>query len=92
MRKSLKVFSSIACNSIIASNKQRQQHSDLATIQRAKLKGAHVLEELWVCKLSVNPNMNGHDSHWGVLLYDNNECKRELDETHTSIVNFFSKP
>ena len=34
-------FSSIACNSTVASNKQRQEKNNLATIQRAKLKGAH---------------------------------------------------
>ena len=34
-------FSSIACNSTIASNKQRQEHINLATIQRAYHKGAH---------------------------------------------------
>ena len=35
-------FSSIACNSLIASNNQtRQEHNKLATIQREKLKGPH---------------------------------------------------
>ena len=33
-------FPSIACNSTIASNKQRQEHNNLATMRRAKLKGA----------------------------------------------------
>ena len=31
----------MACNSMIASNKQRQEHNNLATIQRPKLKGVH---------------------------------------------------
>ena len=35
------VFSSIACNSTIAPNKQRQEQNNLATIQKEKLKGAH---------------------------------------------------
>ena len=34
-------FPSIACNSTIASNKQRQEHNNLATMRRAQLKGAH---------------------------------------------------
>ena len=34
-------FPSIACNSMIESNKQRQVHNSLAAIQRAKLKRAH---------------------------------------------------
>ena len=41
MRKSLNIFPSIAFNSTIASNKHRQEHNKLATIQRAKLKEAH---------------------------------------------------
>ena len=32
-----KYFSSIACNLTIASNKQRQEHNDLATIERGKI-------------------------------------------------------
>lgn len=40
-KKSLSVFSSIACNQIIASNKQRlEAHNNLVTMQRAKLKEA----------------------------------------------------
>ena len=34
-------LSFIACNSMIASNKQSQKHNNLATIWRAKLNGAH---------------------------------------------------
>ena len=46
MRKSLNFFSSIACNSMIASNKQRQRHNYLAAIQRGKkLYGAHELSK-----------------------------------------------
>ena len=41
MRKAIKFFSSIACHLMIASNKQRQEHHNLGTIQRAKRKGAH---------------------------------------------------
>ena len=37
----IKVFSSIACNSMIALNKQRQDPKNLATTQREKFKGAH---------------------------------------------------
>ena len=37
MSKSLNIFSSIACNLTIASNQQRQEHNNLATIWRAKL-------------------------------------------------------
>ena len=40
MRKAWTIFSSLAYNSTITSNKQRQEHNDLATIWRAKLKGA----------------------------------------------------
>ena len=41
MKKSLNTFSSVACKSMIASSKQRQEHNNLSTIQRAKFKGAH---------------------------------------------------
>jgi hypothetical protein len=41
MRKSLNIFISIACNSMIAPRKQRQEHNNLAAIQRAKLKVAY---------------------------------------------------
>ena len=41
MKKSLSIFSSIACKSMIASSKQRQNHNNLATIYKEKLKGAH---------------------------------------------------
>ena len=41
MRESLKHFSFIACNSMIASNKQRPKHNNQATIWRPKLKGVH---------------------------------------------------
>ena len=37
----MNVLSSIVCNSIITLDKPRQEHSNLAIIQRAKLKGAH---------------------------------------------------
>jgi hypothetical protein len=37
----IKCFPPIAFNSIIASNKQRQDHNNLATIQRGKIKRAH---------------------------------------------------
>jgi hypothetical protein len=39
--KFIEHLSFIACNSMIASNKQRQKHNNLATIWRAKLNGAH---------------------------------------------------
>ena len=35
------VYSSIACNSTIASNKQIQEHNNLATMQRENLNVAH---------------------------------------------------
>ena len=38
MKILLKIFSSKECNSTIASNQQRQEHDNLATIQREKLK------------------------------------------------------
>ena len=41
MRKSLNIFSSIACSLMIASNKQRQKHNNLALICTTKLKEAH---------------------------------------------------
>ena len=41
---------------------------------------------------NANPNMNEQGSHWGILPYDNNGYKHEVNETSTSIVNFFSKP
>ena len=37
----LNIFLSIACKSLIATNTQRQEHNNLATIQSEKLKGAH---------------------------------------------------
>ena len=40
--KVMNIFSFIACNLMIASNKQRQEHNNLAIMWRAKLKGAHV--------------------------------------------------
>ena len=40
-RKSLDVFPFIGCNSMITSNKQRQEHNNLATIRRQKFKGAY---------------------------------------------------
>ena len=40
-RKAYEQFSTIACNSTIASNKQRQKHINLATFWGANLKGAH---------------------------------------------------
>ena len=36
MRNSLNIFASIACNSTIASNQQRQEHNNFATMQRKK--------------------------------------------------------
>ena len=41
MRKLLNIFSSIACNLMIALSKQRQKFNNLATIWRVKLKGAN---------------------------------------------------
>ena len=38
-------IASIACNSTIASNKQRLEHNNLAIIRRIKLKGAHELSK-----------------------------------------------
>ena len=37
----IEYFSSIACNSIIASNQQRQEHNTLTLTHRAILKGPH---------------------------------------------------
>ena len=39
MRKLLSIFPSKRCKSMIASNKQREGHNNLATIQKEKLKG-----------------------------------------------------
>ena len=50
MRKSLNKFSSIACNSTIAPNKQGLEHNNLATVRRAKLKGAYVFQEPPICE------------------------------------------
>ena len=39
--ENIDLFSFVGCNSIIVSSKQRQEHNNLATIQRANLKAAH---------------------------------------------------
>ena len=41
MRKSLNICSSIACNTTIASNKQKQEPTNLTLVCRAQLKEAH---------------------------------------------------
>jgi hypothetical protein len=41
MQETLDIFSSIACNSTVASNKQRQEQNNLATIQKSKSKATH---------------------------------------------------
>lgn len=54
------------CNPMIASNKHKQECNYLATIWRAKLKGA--------CECSnANPNKNTHDNHKGLFPHENNE-------------------
>ena len=45
MKKSLSILISIACNLTINLNKQRQEHNNLATIWREKLKGAMSVQE-----------------------------------------------
>ena len=55
MRKSLHTFSSITWNSTIIPNKERLEHNNLATIWRAKLKGAYVVQEPPICK-NLEPN------------------------------------
>ena len=44
------------------------------------------VEAIW------NSKENGHGNHWGLLPYDNNEWKHDLDETNTFIFKIFSKP
>ena len=58
LRKSWSTFSSIACNSTIVSNKQRRQHDNLATIQRANLGFVKAQNP------NANPNKNGQGSHY----------------------------
>ena len=43
--KSLNKVLAITCNSIIAPNKHRLEHNNLATIRRENLKGAYVVQE-----------------------------------------------
>ena len=41
---------------------------------------------------NANPNNNGQGSQWGLLTCDNNEWKRELDETNIFLVKKFYEP
>ena len=78
---------------MMVSRVQRQEHHNLATIQRAKLKRAHECSKglRFVKTLNPNakPNKDGQSSQWGLLPNDNNERKYESDETNTFIVSFF---
>ena len=58
-------FSSIACNLMITSNKQRQEHNNLVTTWRPKLKGAHEhsQEPRVVLEPKCELNKNGQGSH-----------------------------
>ena len=75
----------------IASNKQRQEHNNLAAIWRANHKGGlKCSKSLQLVKTenpNANPNKNEQSSRWGLSPYDNNPWKRELDETNTFVVN-----
>ena len=64
MRKSLNIFSSEECNSMVASNKQRQEHNNLATIQRlaSKTQGSPwALQEPLACLKTQMPTLTRMD-------------------------------
>ena len=92
MRKYLNFYLFIAWNSMIGTNKWRQEHNNLATILRAKLRGAHEvsksLQFIQFQSTNANPNRNGHGSLWGLIFYDNNGWICEVNETNTYIVKF----
>ena len=69
MRKSLNNLSSGACNSTIASSKQRLEQINLTAIQRTKLKKAY---ELSKSHQLVNYNTNAYPHKNGLLPYNNN--------------------
>ena len=64
-------------------------HDNLATIRRAKLRGAHEHSRSPPVYENLDPNEQG--SHQGLLVYNNNGWKCELDGTDFSIVKFSSK-
>ena len=96
MRMSLNIFSSIACNSTIALNKQRQKHNILALTYGAILKGTHqsfksLMGENQKTQMQT---LTGMDK---VVIEDydhmtNNGWKCVSDEMSTSIAKFFSRP
>jgi hypothetical protein len=54
-KKSLNVFSSIACNTMIVSNNQRQEHNKQSHNPQSKTQGnSWMLQEPLVCKM-LNP-------------------------------------
>ena len=84
-------FSSIAFKSTIASNKQlKTKAQQLSLNRKCKSQGSPwALQEPLVCKTensNAYPNKNEQGSHWGLLPYDNNGWRCELDETNTSIM------
>jgi hypothetical protein len=67
-RKSLNQFSFTACHSTTLSNKQRQEHNNLATTWGADLRGAHALSTPRASSLSKNPNANPNKNGQGQSL------------------------
>ena len=95
MRRVIEQISSIACKSTFAPNKQTIEHNNLATTWGAKLKGTYTIHEPPIFKnlnSKCNSNKNKEASHWGLLPYDNNKWKYELNEINTSLFKFSSKP
>ena len=81
---------------MIASNKQRQEQNNLANL-KSKTRGspwAHEHSETLqlVLQPKSEPNKNRQRSHQGLLPYDNNERKCELNENNKSVVKNFFEP
>ena len=84
MRMSLNNFSSIACNSVIISNKQKQEQNskEPTSSPRASSLSYNQMQILTRMKRGVIEDLLQHDSNW---------WKCELDKTIISIVKKFSK-
>ena len=91
MRKSLNTFSSIACNTTITSTKKRLKHNNLATIRKAKFKGAHEMPKSLQIVKNLEPKLQNLQK-WDRVVIEDYYHITIMDETNTFIVKFSSKP